>query len=317
MYTTLKHSVFLRQAIKAALGVLLVMIFVAPLSGLVSSVAAQAGPTQSGVPLNTASQMQGPTQSGATLDTTLQQNGGPATTIPTNASTPAAAPSTDTSVNNSDSGCSNSQTWSLCLSGLVYAFTVFPMSMFAYITSFVFDVGVQVTLNSITYSQDFVTVGWTAVRDLANMAFIFMLVYLAIIIVLEADTSNTMRMLASIIIVALLINFSFFISRIVIDGGNLLAVQFYNAINVQTLATTAQQTAPTIAASTANSALTATGLANTKDLTYNIMQLIGVQNLLGSGSFAANWQKDGASGVGAFFTNLGVFSFLSKSSSGL
>ena len=190
-------------------------------------------------------------------------------------------------------------TWSLCLSNIVYDFTVFPMSMFAYVASFIFDVGLQVTLSSITYSQDFVTQGWTTVRDIANMAFIFMLVYLAIIIVLRADTSNTMRMLAAVIIVALLINFSFFFSRLVIDGGNLLAVQFYNAISVQTLKTTAQGTA-------AASHLPAV-MANTKDLTYNIMQLIGVQTLLSSDSFAVAFQKQPEHG---FFTNFAIFSFI-------
>ena len=110
------------------------------------------------------------------------------------------------------------------------------MSIFAYIGGYVFSFAVQLTLQSVTYSLDFLTSGWTAVRDIANMAFIFILIYIAVVIIFKAETSGTMTMLAWVVVMALLINFSFFLTRVVVDAGNILAVQFYNAIPPNLLA---------------------------------------------------------------------------------
>jgi len=195
--------------------------------------------------------------------------------------------------------CGWTTNWSLCLSNVVYMFTVGLMSIFAYVGSYVFNISIQLTLNSVTYSQQFVTEGWTMVRDLANMAFIFMLVYIALVVIFRADTSNTMRSLAAVVVVALLINFSFFISRVTIDAGNILAVQFYNAVQAPPMINTANSSgAPNVTRLLA-------GNSQTKDLTYNMMQLIGVQSLLGPGSFSANFSQNNG-----FFVNLVVFSFV-------
>ncbi len=294
MYKSLLHSKILQQATKVAIGVVLAATFISPLGGLLPVAHAQ---KPAPLPAGTDTGDTGGAAKDATTGAGATDTGG--WSNPSSGSDP----SSGSALSAFDS-CTNSKTLSICLSNIIYALFTFPMSMFTYITSFVFDIGVQVTLNSVTYSQDFITVGWTTVRDIANMAFIFMLIYLAIIIVTRADTANTMKMLASIIIVALLINFSFFISRLAIDGGNLLAIQFYNAINVQPLATTASQTDASTATSVAG-AITPAGLASTKDLTYNIMQLIGVQTLLGSGSFALAFQKQNN-----FVVNLATFSFI-------
>jgi hypothetical protein len=156
------------------------------------------------------------------------------TAVAKDTNSPADAPPKD------DVGCSLSDI-SLCLTNIVYVFTAGIMSVFAYIGGYVLSMGVALSLNSFAYAQSFLSVGWTAVRDIANIAFIFILLYLAFVIILQAETSGTMRTLAMVIIMALLINFSFFITRVVIDGGNVLAVQFYNQINAPSLETTASQ----------------------------------------------------------------------------
>ena len=70
---------------------------------------------------------------------------------------------------------------------------------------------------------------WKVLRDISNMAFIFVLLYAAIKTIL-GQGGETQRLIKNIIVVAVLINFSMFFTRIVIDMGNVLALVFYDAI---------------------------------------------------------------------------------------
>lgn len=71
---------------------------------------------------------------------------------------------------------------------------------------------------------------WTAFRDLANMAFIFIILYTAIRTILDINSSNTKKMIVRVVIIGLLINFSLFFTKVTIDASNLLAIGFYNNI---------------------------------------------------------------------------------------
>jgi hypothetical protein len=68
---------------------------------------------------------------------------------------------------------------------------------------------------------------WQTVRDLANMFFIFILLYIAIATILDSDTGYK-KMLIRVVLVALFINFSFFFTGAMIDASNIVALQFYN-----------------------------------------------------------------------------------------
>ncbi len=70
---------------------------------------------------------------------------------------------------------------------------------------------------------------WATFRDLANMLFIFVLLYISIATILQLTGADTKRMLKNVIIVALLINFSMFFTHVVIDFTNAFAIAFYNA----------------------------------------------------------------------------------------
>ncbi len=73
---------------------------------------------------------------------------------------------------------------------------------------------------------------WVLTRDMFNITFIFMLLYIAISQIIGSAGINIKKMLGSIIISALLINFSLFVSRVIIDGGNMIANVFLNQIEV-------------------------------------------------------------------------------------
>ncbi len=72
---------------------------------------------------------------------------------------------------------------------------------------------------------------WKTFRDLANMFFIFILLYAAIGTILDLSGVNWKRILKNIIIFSLLINFSFFFTKVAVDASNILTVGFYNQIS--------------------------------------------------------------------------------------
>lgn len=101
-----------------------------------------------------------------------------------------------------------------------------------WVTSFAanfFDWAIFYTIQSSTYNINFISQGWVIVRDVANMAFIFVLLYIAIQTILGIG-HDTKKNIAAVVIIALLINFSMFFSKVVIDAGNILAHAFYNNI---------------------------------------------------------------------------------------
>ncbi len=72
-----------------------------------------------------------------------------------------------------------------------------------------------------------INAGWITFRDLANIVLIFLLLIIGISTILRVSGYRMKDLLARVIIIALLINFSLFFTNIVIDTSNLLATQFY------------------------------------------------------------------------------------------
>lgn len=66
---------------------------------------------------------------------------------------------------------------------------------------------------------------WTVVRDLFNLGFIFGLIYIGFRLILDAESSAARKAVVNLVIAALLVNFSLFITKTVIDFSNIAAVQ--------------------------------------------------------------------------------------------
>lgn len=96
--------------------------------------------------------------------------------------------------------------------------------------------------------NDTLTTMWSLLRDICNLAFIFGFIYVGIKLIIDADDSFTKRQLASIIIGALLINFSLFFVKIVIDVSNYIAVEVYNTLTIAPAASSTGTTQVNIAA---------------------------------------------------------------------
>ena len=94
-----------------------------------------------------------------------------------------------------------------------------------------------------TSANSMIAVGWTTIRDLINLFFIFILLYAAISTILQYGNYQLKNVLAKIIIAALLINFSLMIGKMVIDASHILAWEFYNRIDVNDTANEAAKAA--------------------------------------------------------------------------
>ncbi len=84
-------------------------------------------------------------------------------------------------------------------------------------------------------TKGFVDIGWELMRDFANMAFIFVLLYAGIQTMF--GMGGWQKTVKTVVIVALFINFSLFFSKAIIDAGNVAAVGIYNAMGAAPLTT--------------------------------------------------------------------------------
>ena len=94
--------------------------------------------------------------------------------------------------------------------------------------------GVPIEIEDTNEFTSFVDEGWKVVRDISNILFIFGLLYVAIALVLRVNigNANPKKILIYVILMAILINFSLFFSRIIVDAGNILARTLYNQISL-------------------------------------------------------------------------------------
>lgn len=77
-----------------------------------------------------------------------------------------------------------------------------------------------------------VGVAWRILRDIGNVFLIFGFLFIGIATILNTEWYGMgPKLLPKLLMVAIFINFSLFISETLIDGGNLFATQFYTAIN--------------------------------------------------------------------------------------
>src|SRR3989344_4266981 len=87
-------------------------------------------------------------------------------------------------------------------------------------------------LNTLLEKLPIVDIGWKVLRDIANIVFIFITLWAGISITLGIGDSGKKAwgLLAQMVLVALFINFSLFITKAVVDASNIAALHFYSLI---------------------------------------------------------------------------------------
>ena len=139
-----------------------------------------------------------------------------------------------------------------CLAYFFYFLPYWVGGVYLEIGAWFLDICASLTLSSdMITNSSFIQTGWALMRDIANVFFILILLYIAICIILEIHLKgggDPKKMIWYTILMAILINFSMFVTSIVIDTSNTLALVFYNQISVSTQAGTAVAVNPDVVA---------------------------------------------------------------------
>ena len=100
--------------------------------------------------------------------------------------------------------------WLYVMAGILFAWIAKPENIVAIVGS---DAVYQV---------------WTTVRDFLNMFFILVLLFSAFATIFQIDKYNIRKILLNLVLMALLVNFSFPITRFIIDVSNVIMYHFLN-----------------------------------------------------------------------------------------
>lgn len=125
-----------------------------------------------------------------------------------------------------------------------------------------------------------INIAWKVIRDVMNIFFIFMLIYEGILLIIGlGNTQRVKKFIIGLVLASILINFSLFFTKVMIDASNVVTLGFYNAMIVPP-----NGTAP--------AAVATYGLSNPIFKTLGITNFYGVK---ADASFGAG------KGVGAMF----------------
>ncbi|MBI2609787.1 hypothetical protein HYW53_01250 [Candidatus Giovannonibacteria bacterium] len=122
--------------------------------------------------------------------------------------------------------------------GMAWVLSLFVdlAGFFLTIAGFVFNASLGVTIDNENYTYEKVSAlkaGWEFSRDIVNIFFIFILLFIAIAIILQLEQYGEKKLLVRLIIIALLVNLSFLVAQSVIFISNALTVQIYQNIGAK------------------------------------------------------------------------------------
>lgn len=117
-----------------------------------------------------------------------------------------------------------------------------------------------------------IEVAWSAFRDIANILIIGIFTFIAISIILGLKSYGQKKMIASVLIIAVLINFSLLFTKIIVDASNYTAFQIYSAAGLD--AGTISASSQTLASATNQQSASAASSGIAGQFIY----LLGVQS---------------------------------------
>lgn len=109
----------------------------------------------------------------------------------------------------------------IAINFLLYCvFTFFGLIML--IAGILFDWAINPTNFTAVMNMNAIYTSWLIVRDTLNLFFIFVLLFSGFCTIFQVEKYHIKKVLLTVILMALLVNFSFPIARIIIDSGNLM-----------------------------------------------------------------------------------------------
>lgn len=120
-----------------------------------------------------------------------------------------------------------------CVAQILYHGVFRPVAFFAQLMGKLFDFFIGYSLSDESYRHPFIQTGWQLVRDISNIFFIIIMIYSGLAAVFSTSNVSYKKVIPTLIINALIINFSLFATRLVIDMSNITARIFYNQMVVK------------------------------------------------------------------------------------
>lgn len=117
-----------------------------------------------------------------------------------------------------------------CLALGVYYLIYKPISWILIFVVYLFDATLSLSISNQFINRPFINDLWVLIRNFSNMIFIFVLIYTGIQTML--GIGNWRKTVLNVVVIALLINFSLFFTKVVIDAGNVLAVGVYSSMGL-------------------------------------------------------------------------------------
>ncbi len=111
---------------------------------------------------------------------------------------------------------------------------IFKLASFAaYLVGTLFDYSLELSVNSAEFLKKLgvVEITWSFIRDILNMTFIFILLFTAVQILIGNDAKyNARKILTNVVIFAILMNFSLFAAKLMVDGSNIVSLKIYEVM---------------------------------------------------------------------------------------
>ncbi len=106
-------------------------------------------------------------------------------------------------------------------------------SWFLSLAGIILNISIILTMNIKAIYESTPAIGevWIVIRNISSMFIIFGLIFTSIQTILDMGRPNVKGLIINIIIAGLLINFSLFFTKALIDASNLVSLQFYRAIS--------------------------------------------------------------------------------------
>ena len=123
----------------------------------------------------------------------------------------------------------NGATWGVILFGILYVLNL-ALWKFISLGYSLLNTAVNTALDPNWFQVPAVLDAWRLIRDFANIWFILILLFIAIGTILRAQSYQAKKLLPTLIMVALVINFSLPITGFIIDISNVISFQFLKAI---------------------------------------------------------------------------------------
>ena len=149
--------------------------------------------------------------------------------------------------------------------------------MFVFIGGFALDSAINVFVLNMGAMMNgnvgyVVNAVWVIIRDVFNLLFIFALIFIGLKLIWSADDSSSKRALGSLVIAALLINFSLFFAKFIVDFTNIAAIAV-NDLITHVVSAEVSETGSDEDSTILFGSVTLYGIGG------NLMQLMNLQNL--------------------------------------